>query len=124
MSRTCGMFSSTTGSSVSRAAAIAGKAAFFAPLTRMLPSSGLPPRMTSLSIPYESMTILSAYADEQQALVVVLLVGRERVVDLARDCGESLRTVVADNGGKAIEAEFRAGLVGCLHDAIGSYQQH
>ena len=38
------------GSSVSRAAAMQGSAAFFAPLTRMVPSSGSPPRMTSLSI--------------------------------------------------------------------------
>src|SRR6185312_14271332 len=50
MSRTSGMFSSTPGSSVRMAAAIAGRAAFFAPLTRMFPSSGLPPRITNLSI--------------------------------------------------------------------------
>src|SRR2546423_2466106 len=49
MSRTWGMFSSVTGSSVSSAAAIAGKAAFLAPLTRIVPSSGLPPRITNLS---------------------------------------------------------------------------
>ena len=38
------------GSSVSSAAAMAGSAAFFAPLMRMVPTSGLPPRMTSLSM--------------------------------------------------------------------------
>ena len=50
MSRTWGTFSRMTGSSVSRAAAIAGRAAFLAPLTRMVPTNGLPPRITSLSI--------------------------------------------------------------------------
>src|SRR5207248_1235997 len=50
MSRTSGIFSNTTGSSVSRAAAIAGSAAFLAPETRTVPSSGLPPRITNLSI--------------------------------------------------------------------------
>src|SRR5581483_11346332 len=50
MSRTCGIFSRTTGSSVSRAAAMAGSAAFFAPLMRTVPSNGFPPRMTNLSI--------------------------------------------------------------------------
>src|SRR5579884_1237757 len=50
MSRTCGMFLRMTGSSVSRAAAIAGKAAFLAPLARMVPSSGDPPRITNLSM--------------------------------------------------------------------------
>jgi hypothetical protein len=29
---------------------MAGKAAFLAPLTRMVPSSGFPPRITNLSI--------------------------------------------------------------------------
>src|SRR5262245_30482644 len=50
ISRTCGMFSRMTGSSVRMAAAIAGSAAFLAPLTRIVPSSGFPPRMTNLSI--------------------------------------------------------------------------
>src|SRR5580704_9149797 len=50
MSRTWGMFSRITVSSVRRAAAIAGRAAFLAPLTRIVPTSGLPPRTTSLSI--------------------------------------------------------------------------
>ena len=50
MSRTCGTFSRMTGSSVSRAAAIAGSAAFFAPLIRTVPSRGFPPRITNLSI--------------------------------------------------------------------------
>src|SRR5437016_13288065 len=53
MSRTCGMFSRITGSSVSRAAAIAGRAAFFAPLMRIVPRSGFPPRITNLSIAKE-----------------------------------------------------------------------
>src|SRR5438128_4675027 len=50
MSRTSGMFSRMTFSSVRRAAAIAGSAAFLAPLMRTVPSSGLPPRITNLSI--------------------------------------------------------------------------
>src|SRR6478736_2643950 len=54
MSRTCGTFSRMTGSSVSRAAAMAGSAAFLAPLTRIVPSSGLPPRITNLSIRHHS----------------------------------------------------------------------
>ena len=36
--------------SVSRAAAMQGSAAFLAPLTRTVPSSGSPPRMTNLSM--------------------------------------------------------------------------
>src|SRR5271157_1784691 len=57
------MFSRITVSSVRRAAAIAGRAAFLAPLTRTVPTSGLPPRTTSLSIDkgpgpfYESRTM-------------------------------------------------------------------
>ena len=50
MSRTCGMFSRITGSSVRRAAAMAGSAAFLAPLMRTVPSRGLPPRITNLSM--------------------------------------------------------------------------
>src|SRR5579859_5954060 len=50
MSRTSGIFSRITGSFVRRAAAIAGKAAFLAPLMRTLPTRGLPPRITNLSI--------------------------------------------------------------------------
>src|SRR5271155_1148593 len=50
ISRTWGIFSRITGSSVSRAAAMHGSAAFFAPPIRMVPNSGLPPRITSLSI--------------------------------------------------------------------------
>src|SRR5579884_226629 len=50
MSRTAGMRSSVTGSAVSRQAASAGKAEFFAPLTAISPCSGLPPRIRSLSI--------------------------------------------------------------------------
>src|SRR3954447_4583100 len=50
MSRTCGMFSRMTGSSVSRAAAMAGSAAFLAPLMRTVPSRGFPPRITNLSM--------------------------------------------------------------------------
>src|SRR5579863_2280243 len=50
MSRTCGMFSSVTSSSVRMAAAMQGSAEFFAPDTRMVPTSGLPPRMTNLSM--------------------------------------------------------------------------
>src|SRR5437588_9597630 len=50
MSRTSGIFSRMTVSSVRMAAAIAGRAAFLAPLMRTVPSRGLPPRMTNLSI--------------------------------------------------------------------------
>src|ERR1700679_636532 len=50
MSRTWGMFSRITSSSVRMAAAMQGNAEFFAPDTRMVPSSGFPPRMTNLSI--------------------------------------------------------------------------
>src|ERR1039458_5231911 len=50
MSRTCGMFSRMTGESVSRAAAMQGSAAFFAPLMRTVPRSGSPPRITNLSM--------------------------------------------------------------------------
>src|SRR5277367_6396565 len=50
MSRTWGIFSSTTSSSVRIAAAMQGSAEFFAPLTRIVPSSGLPPRITNLSM--------------------------------------------------------------------------
>ena len=50
MSRTWGMFSRVTSSSVRMAAAMQGSAEFFAPETRIVPTSGLPPRMTNLSI--------------------------------------------------------------------------
>src|ERR1700722_1709065 len=51
MSRTWGMFSRITSSSVRMAAAMQGRAEFFAPETLMVPSSGFPPRTTNLSIP-------------------------------------------------------------------------
>ena len=50
MSRTRGILSSSTRSLVRSAAAIAGSAAFFAPLMRTEPSSGLPPSISSLSM--------------------------------------------------------------------------
>src|ERR1017187_3924695 len=50
MSRTWGMFSSVTSSSVRMAAAMQGRAEFLAPETRMVPTRGLPPRITNLSI--------------------------------------------------------------------------
>src|ERR1700761_1423494 len=50
MSRTRGIRSSTTVSSVSSAAARAGNAEFFDPLVAMLPLSGAPPSITNLSI--------------------------------------------------------------------------
>src|SRR5271169_5479084 len=50
MSRTSGMRCSVTGSSVSREAASAGKAEFFAPLVGISPRNGVPPRMTNLSM--------------------------------------------------------------------------
>src|ERR1700733_4141837 len=58
MSRTWGMFSRMTSSSVRMAAAMHGNAEFFAPETLMVPRRGLPPRTTNLSIPavYERVT--------------------------------------------------------------------
>src|SRR2546423_15469330 len=50
MSRTWGMFSRITGSCDRRGAAMQGRAPFLAPLTLIVPSSGLPPRITNLSI--------------------------------------------------------------------------
>src|SRR6266568_691272 len=44
------MLSRVTSSSVRMAAAIHGRAEFLAPLTRIVPSRGLPPRITNLSI--------------------------------------------------------------------------
>jgi hypothetical protein len=55
MSRTWGMFSSVTSSSVRIAAAMQGSAEFLAPETRMVPTSGLPPRMTNLSMKAEQL---------------------------------------------------------------------
>src|SRR3984957_12973370 len=50
MSRTWGMFSRMTSSSVRMAAAMQGRAEFFAPETLMVPRRGLPPRTTNLSM--------------------------------------------------------------------------
>src|ERR1039458_9416246 len=50
MSRTWGMFSRMTSPSVRMAAAMQGRAEFFAPETLMVPRRGLPPRTTNLSI--------------------------------------------------------------------------
>ena len=50
MSRTRGTFVRTTGSRVRSAAAMAGKAAFLAPLMVTFPSSRLPPLIRNLSI--------------------------------------------------------------------------
>src|ERR1700710_1085643 len=52
MSRTWGMFSRMISSSVRMAAAMQGRAEFFAPETLMVPRRGLPPRTTNLSITY------------------------------------------------------------------------
>src|SRR5665213_4394229 len=54
MSCTWGMFSSVTSSSVRMAAAMQGRAEFLAPETRMVPTRGLPPRITNLSIEQKS----------------------------------------------------------------------
>src|SRR5438067_9872360 len=67
MSRTCGIFSKVTGSSLSKAAAMAGSAAFFAPLMRTVPSSGFPPRMTNLSMLLDRLSNVS-FCDFQQAV--------------------------------------------------------
>ena len=50
MSRTCGIFCRVTGSLVRSAAAIAGNAAFFAPLIRTVPSSLRPPWILNRSM--------------------------------------------------------------------------
>src|SRR5580704_13997963 len=50
MSRTWGMFSRMTSSSVRMAAAMQGRAEFFAPETLIVPRRGFPPRTTNLSI--------------------------------------------------------------------------
>src|ERR1700685_1385286 len=50
MSRTCGIFCRVTGSFVRSAAAIAGNAAFFAPLIRTVPSSLRPPWILNRSM--------------------------------------------------------------------------
>src|ERR1700690_1698401 len=50
MSRTKGILRSVTGSQVSNAAAIAGKAEFLAPLILTVPCSDFPPRILNLSI--------------------------------------------------------------------------
>ena len=50
MSRTAGIRLSTTGSSVSSAAANAGSAEFFDPLVAISPRRAAPPLMTNLSI--------------------------------------------------------------------------
>ena len=50
MSRTCGILCRCTASAVSSAAAMAGSAAFFAPLICTAPSSGLPPWILNRSI--------------------------------------------------------------------------
>src|ERR1700679_2553844 len=50
ISRTCGMFSRMTSSSVRMAAAMQGSAEFLAPEVLMVPRRGLPPRTTNLSI--------------------------------------------------------------------------
>src|SRR6185437_14976547 len=50
MSRTWGIFSRITSSSVRIGAAMHASAEFFAPETRTVPTRGLPPRMTNLSI--------------------------------------------------------------------------
>src|SRR5580658_9460426 len=50
MSRTGGMRFSFTGSSVSKQAASAGSAEFFAPLIAISPSSGRPPSIRNLSM--------------------------------------------------------------------------
>src|SRR5690348_8278099 len=51
MSRTMGMLCSASRSRVSSEAAIAGSAAFLAPLTATEPCRGLPPVMRNLSMP-------------------------------------------------------------------------
>lgn len=50
MSRTRGTFFRCTGSAVNKAAAIAGNAAFFAPLICTVPASGLPPEILNRSM--------------------------------------------------------------------------
>src|SRR5882757_4415032 len=73
MSRTWGMFSRMISSSVRMAAAMQGRAEFFAPETLMVPRRGLPPRTTNLSIE-------SVYGDFAWKWVA----GRVRVGQFAR----------------------------------------
>src|SRR5580700_11165638 len=75
MSRTWGMFSRMTGWSVSRAAAMQGSAAFFAPLTRTVPRSGSPPRITNLTMDGS----LQGYCSGDVAAELLLGLARVRV---------------------------------------------
>src|SRR5215467_7775392 len=84
MSRTSGMFSRITGSSVRMAAAMAGRAAFFAPLMRTLPTRGLPPRITNLSI-----RLSGAVAP----LTKSIRTARLRVTGFFRSCPEPLDSI-------------------------------
>src|SRR5512140_1228035 len=63
------MFSSVTVSSVSSAAAMQGGAAFFAPETRTVPTSGLPPRITNLSMESDQTFVpVAGYKDKSESL--------------------------------------------------------
>src|SRR5579875_2812351 len=64
-SRTGGMRRSATRSAVSRQAASAGSAEFFAPLTAISPSSRTPPVIENLSIPCQRFSDISARGGEQ-----------------------------------------------------------
>src|ERR1035441_9281945 len=105
MSRTCGIFSRMTGSSVSKEAAMAGRAAFLAPLMRMVPRSGLPPRMTNLSIRYlryvsprpiggENLFYLEGKKNDGERL----LIGRARPVE--GDPSQRARPVNTEGAGE------------------------
>src|SRR5215472_10592240 len=78
ISRTSGMFSRTTGSSVRMAAAIAGSAAFFAPLTRIVPTRGLPPRTTNLSITLSDAVFLFSPQTGRKGIEIFVYNLRER----------------------------------------------
>src|ERR1017187_10410105 len=153
MSRTWGMFSRMTGSSVSRAAAMAGRAAFLAPLMRTVPTSGLPPRITSLSIeknpatltrrwnvgrayfilrgmspavagPADAAELSGNNPDQQQALIVYLGVGsRECAVDFFSDRSERLGSIFEQQRFELFESEFDSVFLLSFEDAIGCNQQ-
>src|SRR5215471_4348757 len=94
MSRTWGIFSIMTGSSVSKAAAMQGSAAFLAPLMRTVPSRGLPPRMTSLSM-LESAPIILPRVQVRRGLWFIVAAERG---DRSGDSVDPKGTVAADCG--------------------------
>src|SRR5579864_755940 len=97
MSRTSGIFSRMTGSSVRMAAAIAGSAAFLAPLMRMLPTSGFPPRITNLSISVCWATpAFGSRFPSRKPIEILLTLRRRRSEHFKSDAGEGLSDIAVD----------------------------